>query len=95
MIFHPSILAHILSALLIFYSVVYVILYYAKIRVLDVYSILTLLLLFSIVIGIHSLSHLALEREYGYPCRYICGSGSPSDSDDKEAQMKMMMKMHH
>ena len=69
--FHPSILAHIISAFLIFYSIVYVIVYYSKIVSLDVYSILTILLLFSIVLGVHSLAHLGLEREYGYPYSFV------------------------
>lgn len=70
--FHPSILAHILSAMLIFYSIVYVVVQASKIRTMDVYNILTLLLLFAIVMGVHSLAHLGLEREYGYPFRLAC-----------------------
>jgi hypothetical protein len=37
-----------------------------KLRNLDPYRMLVLVLLFSMTIGVHAISHLGLERAYGY-----------------------------
>jgi hypothetical protein len=61
---HPSILAHILSGALIFLAIY--LFFTNRLRNLDSYRMLVLVLLFSITIGVHAISHLGLERAYGY-----------------------------
>ena len=39
---------------------------YSKLRKLGLYEGLVLTLLFSIAIGLHGVSHLGLEKQYGY-----------------------------
>ena len=63
---HPSILAHILSGAFMFIALGCLILCYSQIRKLDTYRTLVLTLLFSIAIGLHGVSHLGLEKQYGY-----------------------------
>lgn len=58
----PSVYAHILNGLLLFAGVVY--LFVSRSR--DSYQILVLILLFSMVVGIHGISHMGLEYLYGY-----------------------------
>ena len=62
----PSVYAHILNGLLLFAGVVYLIVCYNKVRARDSYQILVLILLFSMAVGIHGLSHMGLEYVYGY-----------------------------
>jgi hypothetical protein len=47
-------------------SVITAILYSSKIQSFDIYRILILALLLSTALGIHGISHLMLEKEYGY-----------------------------
>jgi len=61
---HPSILAHILSGALMFLAIY--LFFTNKLRNLDPYRMLVLDLLFSVTIGVHAISHLGLERAYGY-----------------------------
>jgi len=65
-IFAPSFIAHVISG--IFLLVAFIILYknYSIIKNLDKYRLITIILVFSIAIGIHSLSHLGMETIYGY-----------------------------
>ena len=63
-IMHPSILAHILSGALMFLAIY--LFFTNRLRNLDSYRMLVLVLLFSITIGVHAISHLGLERAYGY-----------------------------
>jgi hypothetical protein len=63
---HPSFYAHILNGLLFFFAVILVIQSYRLIRQMSVYHQLVLILLFAVVIGIHGLSHLGLEKVYGF-----------------------------
>jgi hypothetical protein len=39
---------------------------FGSLRRLDTYRMLVLVLLFSIVVGIHGISHLGLRKTYGY-----------------------------
>ena len=39
---------------------------FGSLRKLDTYRMLVLVLLFSIVVGIHGISHLGLRKTYGY-----------------------------
>jgi len=62
----PSFYAHIFNGLLLL--IAFIVLYknYSKLSYLDPYRKLILILLFSIGIGIHGLSHLGLENNYNY-----------------------------
>lgn len=64
--YYPSIMAHMLNGLLLFIAVVYVLFNLPKIQTLDTYNVLIVILLFSIAMGVHGLSHLFLEKEYNY-----------------------------
>lgn len=64
--YYPSIMAHMLNGLLLFTAVVYVLFNLPKIQTLDTYNVLIVILLFSIAMGVHGLSHLFLEKEYNY-----------------------------
>jgi len=69
----PSFYSHMLNGLLIFLAVILVIMNYSRIKNLNFAKIITLLLLFSMSIGIHGLSHLGLEKLYDYdPLHIIC-----------------------
>jgi|LauGreDrversion2_5_1035112.scaffolds.fasta_scaffold230717_2 hypothetical protein len=63
---YPSIIAHSLTGVLLFVTVVIVLLYFTKIQALDIYHIVVLLLLFTLVVGVHGVSHALLEKQYGY-----------------------------
>jgi len=62
----PSILAHMLNSLFMLVSFFFVIIYFSKLQSLDAYRMLVLILLFSLVLGVHGISHLGIEREYGF-----------------------------
>ena len=64
--YYPSIIAHILNGLLLFTAVVYVLFNFQNAQSLDTYNVLIVILLFSIAMGVHGLSHLFLEKEYNY-----------------------------
>jgi hypothetical protein len=64
--FYPSIASHSMNGILIFIGVLFVLFNFKKIRSLDAYHMLIVLLLFSITMGIHGISHLLLESEYQY-----------------------------
>ena len=70
---HPSILAHMLSGGFMLVALFCLVSCYSKLRRLDVYQTLMLSLLFSIAIGVHGISHLGLEKEYGYNPVYSFG----------------------
>jgi hypothetical protein len=62
----PSFYAHSLNGLLVFISVVIIILNFTIFKNLDIYKRITILLLVSIAIGIHGISHLGLEYVYNF-----------------------------
>lgn len=62
---NPSVYAHILHGLLLLVSVIVIYKNYRKIIKLDYYKFLILILLISLVVGVHGLSHLGLEYIYG------------------------------
>ena len=68
---HPSILAHTLSGAFMLIAFFYLLCCYSKLRTLDLYQTLMLSLLFSVAIGVHGISHLGLEKEYGYNPVYV------------------------
>ena len=63
---YPSIYAHTLSGGALLLSMLYLALYFSKIVSKDPYQVLLLILLFSIAMGIHGLSHAGLEAVYKY-----------------------------
>lgn len=62
----PSLYAHVMNAGLLLIAVILFIFNFSKIIKLEPYKLIVLSLLFSIVIGIHGISHLGLEKVYGY-----------------------------
>ena len=62
---NPSLYAHMLNGLLLLVSVIVIYKNYRKIIKLDYYKLLILILLVSLVVGVHGLSHLGLEYIYG------------------------------
>lgn len=62
----PSFYAHIINGLLLLFA--FVILYknYDKIANLDPYKMTVIILVFSIGVGVHGISHLGLEKVYNY-----------------------------
>jgi tetrahydromethanopterin S-methyltransferase subunit E len=64
--YKPSFFAHIIGGLLLLFAFIILCINYLKIINLDPYKIIILILIFSISIGIHGLSHLGLEKNYNY-----------------------------
>ena len=62
----PSFYAHVANGILVFAAVIYLYYNYNTIKSVDYYKKLVLIILFSIAIGIHSLSHLGLEYVYNF-----------------------------
>lgn len=62
----PSFYAHVLNGVLLFIAVIVLYNNYSKINKIDTYKIVILLLLFSIAIGIHGISHQGLEKNYNF-----------------------------
>jgi hypothetical protein len=62
----PSFYAHILNSVLIVVALVILYKNYSKISRLEPYKLLVIILLFTLVISVHGLSHLGLERVYGF-----------------------------
>jgi len=62
--YYPSVIAHIFSGLALMFSVIYLFINYKLLT--DTYRTLIIILLFSVALGIHGISHLALEKEYAY-----------------------------
>ena len=63
---NPSLYAHFLHTILLLLAVLLVLLNFSKIINLEPFKIIVLLLFFSLVIGLHGISHLGLEALYGY-----------------------------
>ena len=66
MYFKPSVAAHAIHGILALLAIVFLLAFSSKLQSLDAYRVLVLILLFSVTIGIHGISHLGLERTYGY-----------------------------
>ena len=63
---YPSIMAHILTGILLFIAFAVIVYNISTIRALRVYRILIILLLLTVATGIHGLSHGLLEKQYNY-----------------------------
>ena len=66
MLVNPSLYAHFLHSILLVISILLVFCNFRKIINLEPFKIIVLLLFFSLVIGLHGISHLGLEALYGY-----------------------------
>ena len=66
MMYIPSFYAHTFSGGFLMIAILYLVFYSSKIFSKDPYQIAVLMLLLSIAIGIHGLSHVALESVYNY-----------------------------
>ena len=62
----PSFYGHIINGILLFIAVILLYKNYSNIIHLEPYKLISLMLLLSISVGIHSLSHLGLEKGMGY-----------------------------
>jgi len=62
----PSVIAHVLNGILMFAAVVVAYMNVRFLSRLDPYKKVMILLVFSVAIGIHALSHLGLESVYGF-----------------------------
>ena len=60
----PSIYAHIVSGALLIAAVAIFVYNFSSMMRLEPYKRITIILLFSIVVGIHGLSHMGIEAEY-------------------------------
>jgi hypothetical protein len=62
----PSLYSHILNGILLLFA--FIILYknYSKIRNVEPYKLIILILFFSLGVGIHGLSHLGMEPKYNF-----------------------------
>ena len=75
MLINPSLYAHFLHTILLVLAVLFVLLNFSKMIHLEPFKIIVLLLFFSLVIGLHGISHLGLEALYGYnPIRIFLSS---------------------
>ena len=63
---YPSFYAHVLNGVLLFIAIILFYTNYSKIIQLEPYKLISITLLLSLTVGIHGLSHLGLEKEYGY-----------------------------
>jgi len=70
----PSVMAHTLNGGLLMIALVLAVINYRVIRSLPVLQMITLLLILSIAVGVHGLSHSGLETAYGYnPMKFLTG----------------------
>lgn len=62
----PSLYAHVLNGILLFVAFILFCKHYSKISRLEPYKLIILTLFFSACVGIHGLSHLGMEKIYGF-----------------------------
>ena len=62
----PSVMAHTLNGGLLIIALALAAINYRVIRGLPILQIITLILILSIAVGVHGLSHAGLESAYGY-----------------------------
>jgi nitrate reductase gamma subunit len=73
----PSFYAHVLNGILLFIALIIMVLNYSRLTRLEAYPgrtayLILLLLLLSIAVGVHGMSHLGLEYVYGFnPMNYF------------------------
>ena len=62
----PSFYAHVLNGLFLLFAIILVIMNMTELKRLKPSKMIVIVLLFSLVFGIHSLTHLGLEKVYGF-----------------------------
>ncbi len=62
----PSVMAHAMNGILLLVALIITVQNFSKVRGLDIYRILVLVLLFTIAISVHGISHLGLEKAYDF-----------------------------
>ena len=62
----PSFYAHIINGLLMLFAFILLYKNYSKIKNLEPYKLIILILILSICVGVHGLSHAGLESIYNY-----------------------------
>jgi len=62
----PSVMSHILNGGLLMLALILAVVNYRVISRLPVLQMITLVLILSIAVGVHGLSHAGLESAYGY-----------------------------
>lgn len=62
----PSFSAHVINAILMVAAVVVAYINFSVLKKLDPYKLIMIFLVFSIAVGIHGISHLGLEKVYGF-----------------------------
>jgi hypothetical protein len=62
----PSILSHIMSGAFLFAGMVLLAMRFSSMSSVSPYRMLLIILLISVAIGVHGISHLGLEKAYGY-----------------------------
>ncbi len=69
--FRPSFYAHALNGFLLLVAIIVFFMNYNKILRLEPHKLIQVILMFSLVIGVHSISHLGLEAVYNYNPLYF------------------------
>jgi tetrahydromethanopterin S-methyltransferase subunit E len=62
----PSFSAHVINAILMVAAVVVAYINFSVLKKLEPYKLIMIFLVFSIAVGIHGISHLGLEKVYGF-----------------------------
>jgi hypothetical protein len=62
----PSILSHMMGGAILLIIFILIIMYFSKLQALDIYHRLVILILLSIMITVHGISHIGLEAQYKY-----------------------------
>jgi len=62
----PSFYAHAFNGILLLTTFIIIIINIKYLKQLDIYKQIMLLLIFTLVVGVHGLSHLGLEQAYQY-----------------------------
>lgn len=63
---YPSLMAHVMSGMLLFISIAIFFLFYSQIKSKGVFALLVIILLISIALAVHGISHLGMEVVYNY-----------------------------
>ena len=70
----PSFYAHVINGILMLIAIILLYRNYYSVKRLEPYKQILLVLLFSMAIGIHGLTHLGLETVYGYNPLHLLSS---------------------
>ena len=66
LLYLPSFYAHIINGILLFIAAIILYRNYSEIRKIEPHKLIIITLLFSVVIGVHGLSHQGFEISHGY-----------------------------